>query len=109
MHAVPQPRRYYGVPVTASCEPGGPPAWGSPGRGHVWRVRLGISQGLPRYTLAPWHRRWALVPAVCLLYGCLTGDVPLLSSGEANFKYHKHESIVTPLPSPAPHARRPMQ
>ena len=43
MHAVPQPRRHYGVPVTASCEPCGPPAWGSLGRGHVWRVRLGMS------------------------------------------------------------------
>ena len=38
--------------------------------------------------------RWALVPACCLLHGCITGDVPLLSSGEANFKYHKHNSTL---------------
>ena len=35
-----------------------------------------------------------LVPACCLLHGCITGDVPLLSSGEANFKYHKHNSTL---------------
>ena len=44
--------------------------------------------------------RWALVPACCLLHGCITGDVPLLSSGEANFKYHKHNSTLKgPLPA----------
>ena len=54
----------------------------------------------------PWHHRWALIPACCLLHGCLTGDVPLLSSGEANFKYHKHDSTVkvpfSTLPDVAP-------
>ena len=53
---------------------------------------------MPRHTARtaslPWHRRWALVPACCLLHGCITGDVPLLSSGEANFKYHKHHHEV---------------
>ena len=46
----------------------------------------------PYPTLARY--RWALVPACCLLHGCITGDVPLLSSGEANFKYHKHHHEV---------------
>ena len=46
----------------------------------------------PYPTLARY--RWALVPACCLLHGCITGDVPLLSSGEANFKYHKHNSTL---------------
>ena len=52
----------------------------------------------PYPTLARY--RWALVPACCLLHGCITGDVPLLSSGEANFKYHKHNSTQKgPLPA----------
>ena len=52
----------------------------------------------PYPTLARY--RWVLVPACCLLHGCITGDVPLLSSGEANFKYHKHNSTQKgPLPA----------
>ena len=46
----------------------------------------------PYPTLARY--RWVLVPACCLLHGCIMGDVPLLSSGEANFKYHKHNSTL---------------
>lgn len=49
---------------------------------------------VPTLTLTLARYRWALVPACCLLHGCVTGDVPLLSSGEANFKYHKHNSTL---------------
>ena len=59
----------------------------------------------PYPTLARY--RWALVPACCLLHGCITGDVPLLSSGEANFKYHKHNNTLKETLSAVPNVCAP--
>ena len=79
----------------------------------MWRPCIRSARDIPRHTARtaslPWHRRWALVPACCLLHGCITGDVPLLSSGEANFKYHKHNNTLKETLSAVPNASAPLR